>query len=93
VNVIRVGFNLAFEYHATGWRSASVRLGGSAILVQAISRGNDAGSQYTALTGSTIYDFSAGDYIELTAYQTSGGALNVAQQAPTYPVLWATKVP
>ena len=38
------------------------------------------------------YDLAVGDYVELLAYQTSGGALNaiaVGNYAPSLSMMWA----
>lgn len=68
--------NLRFAANATGLRAVNVRLnGGSTNLVQV----NGAPTPTSIWTGvaSCTHTFTAGDYIEMTGLQASGGALNV----------------
>jgi hypothetical protein len=59
-----------------GSRSATIRLNGSTIIaVSSILNLGAADLPRNVL--STVYSLSASDYVELTAYQNSGGALNV----------------
>ena len=50
------------------------------------------GTDVTALTIDTDWDMSATDYVELLAYQTSGGALNVVNGGNYSPEFMMHKV-
>jgi hypothetical protein len=66
----------SFAANATGVRGVKIRQGGSATL--AMNRVPVAGAGTTDLTVVTgPVSLSAGNYVELTVEQTSGGALNV----------------
>ena len=65
----------AFAAHATGYRLLRVRLGGATFVAAASSVGDAAVIRY--LDVSTVYEFAAGNYIELMATHTSGAPLNI----------------
>lgn len=69
---------LVFTGNATGVRSAGVRLNGSTPIVW-----DEMGANASSLgqTVSTEYRLAVGDYVELVAFQNSGGALNVVNVA------------
>jgi hypothetical protein len=67
---------VAFAQNATGIRGIQIRLNGSTLL---------ASNFVVAFTGAstdvmavTHYNLAANDYVELLAYQNSGGALNAS---------------
>lgn len=67
---------VAFDANATGVRSISLLLNGASFIAQV--QLPSAGSTFaTSLSIATLYDLAAGDYVEVAAFQTSGGALNV----------------
>lgn len=68
-----------FAANATGQRVLQLRLNGTTF----ISRVGDVSTSanLSALETSTIYQLTAGDYIEAIVYQDSGGALNVSATA------------
>lgn len=77
-----ITFHGGFDFHATGTRSFYLRLNGATI----IGIGQLApipATDGTFFTVSTLYDLIVNDYVEIQAYQTSGGALNVVA-APMY---------
>lgn len=64
-----------FAANGTGQRFAWIRHGGSTKLA---GTGQDAGaSEQTRLSVSTIYELAVGEYVEVTVWQNSGGALNI----------------
>lgn len=67
--------NVQFTSNATGIRQIGIYVSGSTYA--AISNGNALTGLATNLSVSAVIECVAGDYIELMAYQTSGGALNV----------------
>lgn len=85
--VYEVGASVSFP-SSTGIRSVVVALNGVTSLV---------GQRTTALGGgfadilscSTIYSFSAADYITVIVYQSSGAALNVSAASNYSPEAWA----
>lgn len=77
-----------FAANATGSRTLSLRVNGSTIFKAQRSNSNSA-SASTLLSISALYRLAAGDYVELVAFQNSGGALNVNTQSDYSPVLSA----
>lgn len=83
-----VGGNIQFAANATGQRQIVIRLNGAtAIVTSGLVDAAAAGA--TDLSVSTIYAFSAADYIELEGYQNSTGALNAVTQSAYSPEFWA----
>jgi hypothetical protein len=64
-----------FAANATGFREVSIRVGGATTI--AIQDTLAVGGVPTILSITTVYELAAGDYVELLAYQNSGGALDV----------------
>jgi hypothetical protein len=80
-----VGGQVEFGASATGERGLAIRLGGTTTL---ISHNQDAiGSDQLSVV--TFYAFTAGQYVELLGYQTSGGALNMNFTSAYSPEFWA----
>jgi len=81
--------NVYWETNATGVRILQIRVnGGSAIGIASMVPGN-----FTAYhIVSTLYDLAVTDYVELGAYQNSGGNLNVLAALPYSPVFMMVKV-
>lgn len=79
----RVGCNISFSNNGTGTRSLWMVLNGTSVIGSAGVAANDANgsSQYTQLNINTEYAFTAGDYIEILAYQVSGGSLDIIASA------------
>ncbi|MBI4637673.1 MAG: hypothetical protein HY727_15150 [Candidatus Rokubacteria bacterium] len=65
-----------FKEHATGQRRLSIQLNGVTVIARATEPTNS-GTAVTELAVATVYDLAATDYVELIAYQDSGGNLNV----------------
>jgi hypothetical protein len=80
-----------FEANATGVRGLRVRLNGSTY-IQEILLNNLGASFGTRVQITTQYYLSAGDYIELQAYQNSGGNLNVQVSNNISPEFMMAKV-
>lgn len=80
---------LRFDANATGIRRIAIRFGGSTYI--ALHSNNAPEAVNTAeLSISTIYYFAASDYIELAAFQSSGGNLDIlatANYSPEFAVM------
>ncbi|MHB9144732.1 MAG: hypothetical protein ACYC5Y_05275 [Symbiobacteriia bacterium] len=86
--------NVEFAANAAGDRRLAIRLGGalgSYIAEQSANAVGTAGVP-SVLSISTIYDLAAGAYVELMAYQGSGGALNTNPDGEFSPVFSMIKV-
>lgn len=82
-----IGGHVSYDSNATGGRSTLIVVNGSTIV---------AGHSDNALTAlplnhsiSTMYPLSAGDYVELHVYQTSGGNLDIVAGGNYTPEFWA----
>lgn len=71
--VAQVGFAL----NSTGIRGVGIRLNGSSILHSQILPAYNTGAELHTIQASFHHTAAAGDYYEVVAFQTSGGALNV----------------
>lgn len=76
--------NVAYAANATGIRYTAIRLNGTTVVVEDARAPAGAGDA-TIVSIDTSYLFSAGDYVELVAFQTSGGALNLDVRANATP--------
>ena len=75
--------------NATGDRQLSIRLNGSTAI--AAQRVGANASSVTIQSLSVVYALAAGDYVELWALQSSGGALNVTASgnySPEFTAMW-----
>lgn len=78
-----INYNINYAANATGFRNNAIKLnGGSTIDAVAYIKGfsDDANS----LAGTTVYYLSVADYVSLSTYQNSGGALNTEATGRTY---------
>lgn len=71
-----ISASLAFVNNATGLRIAGILLNGTTNLAAQSTAAFAGTSANFSLT--TIYHLTAGDYVEVSVYQTSGGPLNVS---------------
>lgn len=78
-----------FAVNATGARMVYLQKSGGTILAMFHGIGN--GTWYVGGAVNTPVVMSAGDYIEMYVYQTSGGALNLDTTVSGYPI-WASLV-
>ena len=73
-----------FAVNATGWRGTRIYLNGATPIATVLHAASS--NTYAILqTVSTIYELVAGDYIEIQAFQDSGGTLALSQQDNTSP--------
>lgn len=66
-----------FASNATGYRNLFIRLNGATIIANHIWLPPTGASETAPSMITTIYSLVATDYVELMAYQSSGGALNI----------------
>jgi hypothetical protein len=81
-----IGGCVEFAGNATGTRQVEVYVNGTTLI--AIQKDGAPDANPFELTINTEYALSAGDYVELTVYQTSGGALNVLTASAYSPEFW-----
>jgi hypothetical protein len=75
--VYSISGNVYFAANATGFRWAYLRRNGSTSIAEDARNAVTASGVGTLISVATDYYLSSGDYIELIAYQNSGGTLNV----------------
>lgn len=71
--------NAEFAANATGVRGLYIRLNGATLI--GITHAQITSGDGAIFTVSTIYDLAVNDYVEVMAYQASGGSLNVMANA------------
>jgi len=82
----------AFAANATGGRQFAIRVNGSTY-IGATFVPTVGGSYTTNLDVSAMYKLNLNDYVELVAFQTSGGSLNVVYAADYSPWLAMSRIP
>lgn len=88
--IYMVGGTLRYQSNATGYRNIVIRLNNGNNIAEDLKP--IVAAIVTISSIATLYQFIAGDYVELCAEQTSGGALNVEKVNPDSPEFWATWV-
>ena len=81
-----------FDSSALGSRILGIRINGGNFIALDSDPAVTSALIGTALNPSTEFDFVAGDYIELVAWQNTGVALDILSTADYSPVLTARKV-
>lgn len=74
--VYTISGTIRWASNATGVRAAQIRLNGGAFIGSVA--GPATSGDVTDQSVGALYSLAAGDYVELCAYQTSGGSLNVS---------------
>jgi hypothetical protein len=82
-----VGANVQYAANATGVRQGYIRLNGTTVLVANLVPAVT-GGVVTEQVLVTMYNFAANDYVELVAFQNSGGALNLVAVGNYSPEFW-----
>lgn len=85
-----IGAGVQWDASSAGIRAAAIRLNGSTQIVNQTVDIDSATNHSHNL--STQYQLAAGDYVELVAFQTSGGALNVLASGNYSPEFWIHRV-
>ena len=83
--VYLIGGNVSFASNSTGVRQIGIRINGSTTIAQVYVNTNS--SADCNLSICTAYSLAAADYVELMAFQNSGGNLNVQVSAGS-PEFW-----
>jgi hypothetical protein len=86
-----VGGCVNFAGSSSGDMLIRIYLNGSTIISWYRLPNNGSGIA-VVMTTNTIYDFSAGDYVELQAQQTSGGSMNSVSTGNFCPEFWAQRL-
>lgn len=86
-----VGGIVTFDNNSTSWRDADIFMDGLTIIAEQ-RIWNIGAVQDTWIIVDTIYQFTAGQYIELRATQNSGGLLAINATAGVSPVFWAYRI-
>ena len=76
-----------FGSNATGFREAGIEVNGTSFVAVSATVSVGAGAG-TAMTITTATSLAAADYVEVMAWQNSGGALNVTNNANYSPEGW-----
>lgn len=85
--------NVQFASNGTGHRSLSIRLNGTTTLAnQALPAVTPVSGEKTEINISTVYDFAQNDYVEMLAFQSSGGNLDVLAAPSFSPELTMTLI-
>jgi hypothetical protein len=84
--------NASFESNATGSRALKIMLNGTGDIGIVHQMSITGGLGPANLSLSTIYDLAINDYVELYAYQSSGGSLNVLTTGNYSPEFMMVKV-
>lgn len=82
--------HLGYASHATGRRYLIIRLNGTTEICRESQTAVNGSA--TTLTVATEYQLAVNDYVEMVAWQNSGGALNTEQVANYSPELAMTRL-
>lgn len=85
-----IGGCVRFAASSAGTRAVALRLNGSTV-IDDVFIDVDSAIAHTIKVG-TEYQLAAGDYVELVAFQDSGGALNVLAAANFSPEFWIHRI-
>jgi hypothetical protein len=77
---------VTYDSNSSGRRIVRITKNGSASWEYELA---SPGSTYPTLQGVAIIDLAVGDYVETTAWQNSGGSLNVSNASTVYSSLSA----
>lgn len=81
--VYAVSAGVVWDINGTGLRVCTLRINGTTNIAD-ISQTNVGAANFTSQTLTTHYSFVLNDYVELTVYQNSGGALNARGDVGPY---------
>lgn len=87
-----IGGSFRFAANAAGQRLIQINLNGT-VAIDSRDSGQTPNAAIPPRMGiDTIYRLTRGDYVELVAFQTSGGALNVESVGNFSPEFWAYRI-
>lgn len=84
-----IGCSIRFADNSTGQRVVRITVNGTDVI--AIDRDNYPYG-IAQFTFNTVYELSAGDYVEVEVYQNSGSALNIDVASNNSPEFWIQRV-
>jgi hypothetical protein len=84
----QIGANVRFANNVTGWRQLLLQVNGVTLIGDIVVGANAGGAVTSLVLPGVDWAFTAGDYIEILATQTSGGALNVVAFPSFSPEFW-----
>ena len=87
-----IGGHIAFAGNTTGARYVGLRVNGTDYIAFQEAITTAATTTLGLCSVATLYALADGDYVELIAFQTSGGNLNVTASAKYSPEFWAHRV-
>jgi len=87
-----IGGCVEFDGAAAGYRELSVRLNGTTYIVASNKLPNGAAVANDKMNVACDYEFVTGDYIELVAFQNSGGPLNALVTGNYSPEFWCCRI-
>lgn len=88
-----IGAAIQFVANATGNRSMRIILNGTTELARMGTPGSAGGLGVSPLNISCQTQLNVGDYVEVTAFQSSGGNLDVSVVAQSSPEFWMALIP
>lgn len=86
------GFSVTFAFHATGVRYARFLYNGGTVIGVSSVNAVTVTNQQTSIQASTLYYMTAGDYMTMDVYQSSGGNLALIGNSNSSPIFWVYKV-
>jgi hypothetical protein len=86
-----IGATIRFALSATGARQVRLRVNGATTIAQCNTAAYS--GLEMVLNISTVYQLAANDYVEVLAWQDTGGALNLQASAEESPEFWASLLP
>jgi hypothetical protein len=84
-----IGCHVEIAANAAGARYVAFRVNGATFIGYNVQPGSAAGN---ALPLQSLYQLAATDYVEVRAFQNSGGNLNVTQVANATPEFWMVRL-
>lgn len=90
--VYAFGANVGFEANATGSRIAKIVHSGGSAIAYDDRTANTVGGEPTVINLSTEWTMAVNDYVTLTVYQSSGGALSLIQTSSFSPEFWMHRI-
>lgn len=90
--IYNIGSCIQYAFNTTGYRFNGIRLNGANFLAAQLQLPVTTAATGTDITLNVQWQFSVGDYVELMAFQNSGGGLDVTKAADFSPEFWATRI-
>lgn len=89
----RIGGSILFANNNNNMRGLQVLLNGATVIgIHRVPASPTGSTDTVGMAMDVVYDLAAGDFVELTAYQSSGIALNVISGAAYSPEFWMHRV-